>query len=289
MKILLTNDDGIHAPGIAALYEAVADPENRFGGPLGDIVCPIAPLTVQSATSHGVTFHTPLMVTDEEVNPHMRGIAVDGRPADCVKLAISHLWPEKYGPGSRPDLVLSGINSGANVGINVIYSGTVAAALEGAFLGIPSIAISLHISRNAVHWLTAAGHARRVLEHVLAHDLESHPLLRPGGCLNVNIPLCEAEPISQPPTPARPDIVVCPMNTHGLVDKYDRRASPGGQPYYWAAGDGFEFQHSDPGTDVREIFERRITVTPLKYDLTREDQLDPARAFFAHEPGRPAT
>ena len=280
MKILLTNDDGIHAPGIAALHQAVADPEGRFGGPLGEVVFPIAPLTVQSATSHGVTFHTPLMVSDEEVNEHMRGLAVDGRPADCVKLAISQLWPERHGAGSRPDLVISGINAGANVGINVIYSGTVAAALEGAFLGIPSIAMSLHISKAGVHWLTAAAHARRVLELLLAHERETHPLLRPGNCLNVNIPLCEADPVSSPRTPEKPEIVVCPMNTHGLVDKYDRRESPGGQSYYWAAGDGFEFQHSDRGTDVHEIFERRITVTPLKYDLTREDQLGAAREFF---------
>ncbi len=280
MKILLTNDDGIHAPGIAALYEAVADPENRFGGPLGEIICPIAPLTVQSATSHGVTFHTPLMVSDEEVNEHMRGIAVDGRPADCVKLAISRLWPEKYGEGSRPDLVISGINSGANVGINVIYSGTVAAALEGAFLGIPSIAMSLHISKHGVHWLTAARHARRVLEHMLEPGMSNHPLLHAGACLNVNIPLCEPQPVSEPPTPETPEIVVCRMNTHGLVDKYDQRESPGGQPYYWAAGDGFEFHQSDHGTDVHEIFERRITVTPLKYDLTREEQLGDAERFF---------
>ncbi|CAG0961772.1 partial 5'-nucleotidase SurE, partial [Anaerolineae bacterium] len=139
MRILLTNDDGIRAPGIAAMYSALIDPV--FGPPLGEVFC-VAPLEVQSATSHGVTFNSPLMTRTESIDigtPVVKGIAVDGRPADCVKLALSCLWPERFGEGSRPDLVISGMNAGANCGINVIYSGTVAAAIEAAFLGVPSI------------------------------------------------------------------------------------------------------------------------------------------------------
>ena len=115
MRILLTNDDGISAPGIVALHDAISD--------LGEVVV-VAPKTVQSATSHGITYHQPLMVSDVRVTRTMRGSAVDGRPADCVKLALTNLWPERFGEGQRPDLVISGMNAGANCGINVIYSGT---------------------------------------------------------------------------------------------------------------------------------------------------------------------
>ena len=172
MRILLTNDDGLRAPGIQALYEALVDAHGEFaasgegGGPLGEVTA-IAPLTVQSATSHGVTFHEPLMIQQDRLgwggDESMTGTAVDGRPADCVKLAIASLWPERFGAGTRPDLLISGMNAGANVGINVIYSGTVAAALEGAFLGIPSIAVSLHIGPGGTgktDFRAGARHAR---------------------------------------------------------------------------------------------------------------------------------
>ena len=132
MRILLTNDDGIEAPGIRALYDAIQG--------LGEIMV-IAPSTAQSATGHGITFDQPLMTQEVVVDDHMPGIAVDGRPADCVKLALRAIWQERYGPGARPDLTISGLNAGANVGINIIYSGTVAAAVESAFLGVPAIAV----------------------------------------------------------------------------------------------------------------------------------------------------
>ena len=111
MRILLTNDDGIHAPGIAALHGALDG--------LGEIV-PVAPLTVQSASSHGITFHEPLMSSEVVIDERFFGTAVDGRPADCVKLALRAIWQERFGPGSQPDLTISGLNSGANVGINVL-------------------------------------------------------------------------------------------------------------------------------------------------------------------------
>ncbi|MBP7585672.1 MAG: endonuclease V [Spirochaetes bacterium] len=138
MRILLCNDDGVTAQGIVALYDALVDSSKSLGGPLGEVFV-VAPLTVQSATGHGVTFREPLMVAPNDVNERMSGIAVDGRPADCVKLALAELWPAKFGAGTRPDLVISGMNMGANVGINVLYSGTCAAAIEAAFLGVPSI------------------------------------------------------------------------------------------------------------------------------------------------------
>src|SRR4051812_29595880 len=133
MLILLTNDDGIHAPGLLALYRQLVQ--------LGEVQV-VAPETVQSASGHGITISTPLLTNRVRVQDVFDGIAVDGRPADCVKLAVDQLLPR------RPDLVVSGMNSGVNVGINVIYSGTVAAAIEGAFLGIPSIAVSLMLKNE---------------------------------------------------------------------------------------------------------------------------------------------
>jgi 5'-nucleotidase len=272
MQILLTNDDGIRAPGLTALYHAVADPTNRFGGPLGDATHVIAPLTVQSATSHGVTYAEPIMTSEESVGGLFEGEAVDGRPADCVKLGIANLWPARFGAGQRPDLVISGINAGANVGINVIYSGTVAAAIEAAFLGIPSIAISLHIGTGKPDFNRAAAHARRVLERILAAGVGPGGALSPHDCLNVNFPVCDEE--ARPRTPDEPEIVVCPMNTHALIDAYEKRISPIGQPYYWASGHGLDFRAADDGTDVDVIFQRKIAVTPLRYDLTRMTDLD---------------
>lgn len=262
MKILLTNDDGLRAPGIEALYEALINAHGDFDGPLGEVVFPCAPLTVQSATSHGVTFHQPLMVSDVDVSERMRGVAVDGRPADCVKLALSSIWPERFGEGARPDLVISGMNAGANVGINVIYSGTVAAALEAAFLGVPSIAVSLHLGKQAPRWEVAARHARHAIEALLATDAVTGHC-----CMNVNVPLSHEDG----PTPP---LRVCPMNTHGHVDAYERRESPAGDVYYWAATSGFDFRGSEPDADVALLLERNTTVTPLWHDLTDGGSLD---------------
>lgn len=248
VRILLTNDDGIDAPGILALHDALQG--------LGEIVT-IAPLTVQSATSHGVTFDEPLMVRQVALPGGDRGTAVDGRPADCVKLAITALWTERFGAGSRPDLTISGMNAGANVGINVIYSGTVGAAVESAFLGIPAIAVSLHLGdRSQVRYGRAARIGRRAIERVLEHPLDPH------GVVNINIPRTESDDAPMPP------IRVVSMNTAPGRDAYERRVSPLGHEYYWAAGSGMDFTHTAPDSDVEALFEGCVTVTPLSFDLT---------------------
>jgi 5'-nucleotidase len=290
MRILLTNDDGIHAPGILALLKAITAGCGPYAGSLTDKaveVLVVAPLTVQSATAHGVTFDEPLMCR-EELLPESAGIgiAVDGRPADCVKLALSSIWPERM--GGRPDLIISGLNAGANCGINVIYSGTVAAALEGAFLGVPSIALSLRIGMHKPRFDLAAIRARHALERIL----DGPPLGR-HEVLSVNIPATE-EPWADHDRPrlnagslaphdlnvrpaddprSLPQIRVCPMNTHGLVDRYERRVSPAGDVYYWPAGYGLDFHATEPGSDVELLIAGYITVTPLRYDLTRHEDL----------------
>src|SRR3954468_4482244 len=171
MLILLTNDDGIYAPGLAAAYHELV----RMGE-----VHVIAPETVQSATGHGITVTTPLLtqrVVVGEGPGSFEGVAVDGRPADCVKLAAAKLLPRP------PDLVVSGINSGANVGINVIYSGTVAAAIEAAFLGLPAIAVSLYLRREIPpDYARTAMLARRCIEQILEAGLGG------GQVASVNIP-----------------------------------------------------------------------------------------------------
>jgi len=261
MRILLTNDDGIRAPGLAAMHDALSGLPSADRRAAPEILT-IAPLTVQSATGHGVTFKEPIMVRDEPVREGVMGIAVDGRPADCVKLAISSLWPERFGKGSRPDLLISGMNAGANCGINVIYSGTVAAAIESAFLGVPAVAVSLHIGPGKPRFDIAARRAAAVISGLIAGGLPA-----PHECLSINIPVTQED---GPMPPVR----VCPMNTHGLVDSYERRVSPAGEVYYWASGHGLDFHQTEPGSDVDALLARFITVTPLMYDLTQHGAME---------------
>jgi len=271
MKILLCNDDGIHAPGITSLYAALLEPVN--GKPLATELMVVAPLTVQSATSHGITFRQPLIVKQLAVSETMSGVAVDGRPADCVKLALSTLWPEQYGAASKPDLVISGMNMGANVGINVLYSGTVAAAIEAAFLGVPAIAVSLHHGTGSPDYAEAARQACLAIEKLLAAKI-----LEPHGCLSINIPRTDRTTDGTPGRRPMPPVTMCAMNSHGMIDKYQRNTNPLGELYFWASGEPLDFHVTEPGTDVHLIWENHITVTPLKYDLTDYQALDRWRA-----------
>ena len=254
MRILLTNDDGISAPGIYSLFSALDG--------IGELV-PVAPATVQSATSHGVTYDAPLLTREVRVNDEMTGIAVEGRPADCVKVAFQALWPEQFGQDARPDLTISGMNTGANVGINIIYSGTVAAAVESAFLGVPAIAVSLHIGDpKKTCYERAAFFARTAIDRVLEHGIDPHSVI------NINIPRTETENMPMP------EIKVVAMNTAAGVDHYERRETPMGEYYYWATGSGMDFAHTTTGSDVEAIFEGCITVTPLTYSMTDYQRIE---------------
>jgi len=238
MRILLTNDDGIEAPGLRALYLAVKD--------LGEVQV-IAPTTVQSAMSHAVTFHRPIRVHKHD-DGVVRGLSVEGRPADCVKLALADLFDGEI------DLVLSGMNSGANVGINVVYSGTVAAAVEGAFHGIPSIAVSLLIGRwDHDHWDRAASCAREAIDLVLDQGID------PGVAYNINVPKLDdgAEPrgvreavVSMAPT-------VC---------RYARSVDKDGESY--EIENSLTFSEVEPDSDVGILFDGYTTVSPLRFDVT---------------------
>ncbi len=240
MRILLTNDDGIRAPGILAMWRELKN--------LGDVTV-IAPETVQSATGHGITLATPLLTNRVKIENGFEGIAVDGRPADCVKLAMNQLLPGK------PDLVVSGMNDGANSGINVIYSGTVAAAIEAAFLGCRSIAVSLHLKQDVpTQHAWAAKLGLRTIEQILKAGLS------PGQVVNVNIPAVNdrEEPLG---------VRIVRQCTRPWVDEYEERVNPRGQKYYWNSS-VFKLGPTDDDTDVAALRDKYITVTPLQFDLT---------------------
>jgi 5'-nucleotidase len=245
MRILLTNDDGIRAPGIAAALRVLRE--------LGEVDV-VAPETVQSATGHGITLATPLLTARVPVDELTTGIAVDGRPADCVKVAVGNLLPQ------RPNLVVSGINSGANTGINVIYSGTVAAAIEAAFLGLPAIALSLHLKREVeADYDETATHALSVIRQLLAAGLHG------GDCVSVNLP---ALPKGKAPKGVR----VVRQCTRVWQDTYERRESPRGQPYFWNTS-VFSLGNTEDDTDAAAVREGYIAVTPLQFDLTARGTL----------------
>jgi 5'-nucleotidase len=246
MLILLTNDDGIQAAGLWAMYRRLLD--------LGEVAV-VAPLTMQSAAGHGITVMTPLVTSQVTVAEGFTGTAVDGRPADCVKLAISQLLPRP------PDLVVSGINAGANVGINVIYSGTVAAAIEAAFLGVPAVAVSLYL-RNGIppDYAGAAALARRTLDQILAHGLSRSQVV------SVNLPALA-------PGQAPAGIRVVRQCTRPWVDNYERRKDPRGRDYYWNTS-VFTLATDDDDTDVAALRDGYATVTPLHFDLTDRAQLE---------------
>lgn len=251
MKILLTNDDGAFAPGLRALRRELVK--------LGDVTT-VAPATEQSAAGHSITLLTPLVVQElfDDQNKHL-GWAVEGRPVDCVKLALQELMPEK------PDVLISGMNAGANAGIDVIYSGTVGAAIEGAFYGLTSIAVSLDYTRDQPHdFATASAHARQVIEQILARQP------RPGTLFNINIPPLEAGPIR--------GVRVVPQNVNPYSEPMVKRVDPRGRTYYWHCPPRSGPAHH-PDTDVTLLEEGYITVTPLQFDLTDHRRLDELQSW----------
>jgi 5'-nucleotidase len=245
MRILLTNDDGIYAPGLRALRQELRK--------LGSVTV-VAPATEQSAAGHSVTLLNPLLVSEvfEDDRKTFIGWAVEGRPADCVKLALLELLPDP------PDVIISGLNAGSNAGINVLYSGTVAAAIEGAFYRQTAIAVSLEYDKKIYDFPTAARLARQVIEQILAHKPA------PGSLFNVNIPVLERGPVK--------GIKVMPQNISPYYEKFDRRVNPRGRTYFWSSPE-FICPEPHPGSDVEALNEGFITVTPLKFDLTDHTRL----------------
>ena len=248
MKILVSNDDGIYAPGINALYEAVRD--------LGEVTM-VAPNAERSAVGHAITIVDPIKTQKFMRDGRQVGWAVGGTPADCVKLATVALLTEK------PDLLLSGINLGSNEGISVIYSGTVSAATEGTILGIPSIALSLTTYTDPI-WDTAARVARQLALKVHRDGLP------PETLLNVNIP--------NRPYDQLKGFAVTRMGRSRFVETFHRRADPRGNDYYWM--DGYlELLGDTDGTDVQALRDGYVSLTPIWFDLTHAEALPRLRSW----------
>ena len=243
MRILLTNDDGVFAPGLRALRKELA----RLGH-----VTVVAPAMEQSGVAHSITLLYPLVVKQvDDEDGAVLGYQVEGSPADSVKLAICELMDQP------PDLIVSGINAGSNAGINVLYSGTVAAAIEGAFFKITSIAVSLEAAEH-FDYPRAARNAVKVIERILTNSP------KPGSLFNINLPAhSRGEPRG---------VRVVPMGLGRYGEGFERRQDPRGRTYYWMTYNP-PFHLEGPETDVTSLCEGYITVTPLRFDMTRYEDL----------------
>jgi len=245
MIILVSNDDGIHSEGIRALEEALAA--------IGEIYT-VAPDREQSAVSHSLTLHRPLRV--EEIGPGRH--AVNGTPTDCVNLAVNGVL------GRRPQLVLSGINKGANLGDDVTYSGTVSAAMEGTLLGVPSLAISA-VGRGSFRFEAAAAFSARLAAWVLERGLP------PDTLLNVNVPAPkDGQPIR--------GFALTRMGRRRYGDAIVEKVDPRGKKYYWIGGEELEFVQEE-GTDFHAVRQGLISVTPIHLDLTNYKSFDALKAL----------
>ena len=247
MDVLLTNDDGIHALGLRAMYRSLIRAGHR--------VRVVAPLTEQSAVGHAITLSLPLRIKEIK-EPGFHGIGVFGTPVDCAKLALSTLLD------SPPDVLISGINNGANVGVDILYSGTVSAATEGALAGIPSLAVSIDDFYPDNLDLQADFAVR------LAREVDWTSL--PVRCLlNLNFPKLPLEE-------AR-GLRICSQTQAVYHDVYDRRTDPRGGGYYWLHG---EIPAGEVGgdTDRSLLSQGFITLTPLRFDFTDHTVLERLRA-----------
>ncbi len=243
MRILMTNDDGIQAGGLCALYR-------RFS-PKHEVTV-VAPDRQRSAVGHSITLHKPIRFERVRLEGGGFGYAVNGTPADCVKLAVLELFKTK------PDLVLSGINPGANVGFNVNYSGTVCAAREAGFYGIPAIAVSMP-GDGSRHYDEAAAFVEQVAQRVFENPLP------PGTILNVNIP--------DAPIGEAAGIEITRLETAPFEERFERRMDPRNRAYYWQGCERQSaFSRSD--TDGAALSRNCITLTPLRCDLTDHDAVE---------------
>jgi 5'-nucleotidase len=258
VRILISNDDGYRARGIGALRAALEG--------LGDLTV-VAPDRNRSGASNSLTLEVPLRVEQAEPDVYF----VQGTPTDCVHLAISGLFP------FEPDMVVSGINDGSNLGDDVLYSGTVAAATEGRFLGKPAVAISLHtdgLRGDATrHFATGAHYARVIVERLLTTPLAL--TMGRATILNVNVPNLPLHEVK--------GVQVTRLGNRHRSEHVLRAEDPRGRPVYWVgpAGGG---QDAGPGTDFDAIAEGFVSVTPLTVDLTNHAALDAVRAWIGTAP-----
>lgn len=244
MNVLISNDDGIFAPGVQALANRLAqDPAHHI-----TVVCPDRE---RSATGHALTLYDPVRVESVQTgfDPRIQAWSCSGTPADCVKFGLDALLD------SRPDWVVCGINQGSNLGTDVLYSGTVSAAMEGLLSDIPSMAVSL-ASYTSHDFQVAANTAADLLS-----KFQAQPLPQPT-LLNVNIPCVAADQIR--------GMVLVPLGVQKYTDLFEKRQDPRGRTYYWLAGEILA-DGVDPVSDIQAVQDNYITITPLQPNLTARD------------------
>lgn len=251
LNILLSNDDGYGAPGLNALAEAFR--------PAAEIVV-VAPAVDQSGKGHSIVTRDPIMVTERKQPNGSSWFTVEGTPATCVRLAVESLLPR------RPDLVISGINRGENLGINVYYSGTVGAAREAAIVGLPAIAVSVG-GNDEKDYAAAAAFVLRMVE-----QLREKQMLKPGLFLNVNVPAGERKGV---------EAVRLSMKAGGDL-RFDRRVNPAGRLYFWPVF--HQIEDDVEGTDVWAFFHGYIAVTPMTLDVTAPQAIESIRSLNLHLP-----
>ena len=247
VRILLCNDDGIHAPGISVLHQAVGD--------LGEIRI-VAPDVERSAAGHAITLADPIKCTPVEKDGAFFGDAIGGTPADCVKLAVCALMEDE-----PPDLVLSGVNLGSNTGISVLYSGTVSAATESVILGIPGVAFSLCTYVDP-QWEMAQRVVAELTQKIIKNPLP------PGVLLNINIPNLPYDELK--------GIKVTRMGRSRFIEEFHKRLDPRGRTYYWLDGE-LEVHDDGDDVDIHAVNDGYVSITPIHLDLTAYDHLETLR------------
>jgi 5'-nucleotidase len=242
--ILVTNDDGINAPGIKALVEIAQQ--------LGEVIV-VAPDSPQSGQGHAITLENPLRLYEVELFGEIPAYECSGTPADCVKLAKHVLLKDR-----QIDLCVSGINHGSNASINIIYSGTMSAAMEASIEGIPSIGFSLLNYRLDADFTTAKIYVQQIITEVLQHKLQETLLL------NVNIPNVSAEEIK--------GVKVCRQAEGHWAETFIENTDPSGRPYYWLSGE-FTLEDDGEDTDIWALNNNYVSVVPSMHDLTAHPAL----------------
>jgi len=248
MKILITNDDGIHSEGIYKLKLALEK--------IGDVLV-VAPDTERSAVGHAITISDPLRVSEVEKDGKFFGYAVNGTPADCVKIGITCLMEE------TPDIVVSGINLGPNTATNIIYSGTVSAAAEGVIMGIPSMALSL-ASFTVKEYDFTCKLAIELVNKILENGLPE------GTLLNVNVPALKEEEIE--------GIIITRQGKGRYEEFFDKRVDPFNRTYYWLSGKRMMLD-SDKDIDDVVVTQNKVSITPVSYELTNMDMLQKLKSW----------
>lgn len=247
MKILISNDDGIAANGIRVLTKALAEEHDVYV---------IAPDRERSAAGHSLTLHTPLRVEElETINGAKRTWVTTGTPGDCVKIGINAILRDD----EEPDIVISGINHGPNLGADILYSGTVSCAMEGAMMGIPSIAVSLASMQTDYDDFKYTG----TFINGLLRKLKDFQF-PPKTILNVNVPALDVEDIA--------GVAITELGRKMFTDNYEKRIDPRGKVYYWMAGELIS-EPEDANTDIAAVRNNKISITPVTYEMTRRSTM----------------